>query len=337
MTHRRVLIVAPAFHGYGRSVATAFERRGYHALLHDYDRNASITDKIQHKLVYELPDLISRRRWGARRHARQITRTAVQAVRLTRPDVVVTVRGDAFGEQYWDSLDTAGVVQVLWLYDEIARMSFRPEILSSRPLIVTYSHHDVRALTERGLTASHLRNAYDHAIDFVPYPRNEIVFVGARYPERARILSTLVRSGVPVRAYGRDWSGHPFDRLRTWRVETPDIPNGRDVPRAVAYGITAGAAAAVNTHLDQDGFTMRTYEIPGTGGLQLIDRADVAEVYEPDSEVLVFNSDEELVELARRAVKDSAWSTAIRDRGRQRTLAEHTFDHRIAELERLWV
>ena len=91
---------------------------------------------------------------------------------------------------------------------------------------------------------------------------------------------------MPVRAYGRDWSGHPVDRLRTWRVGTPACRPSATSPRAEAYDVMAASAATLNLHGDQDGFTMRTFEAAGVGGVQLIDRTDVDGLYEPGAEVL---------------------------------------------------
>lgn len=82
---------------------------------------------------------------------------------------------------------------------------------------------------------------------------------------------------------------------------------------------------------------MRTFEAAGAGGVQLIDRADVTSLYDPGAEVLPFGSIDELIELARRAIADSAWAKGIRSAARQRTLAEHTFDHRVAAIESTWV
>lgn len=336
MTATRILLVVPAFHGYGRSIAGALERAGHSVLLHEYDLNATRSSKIRHKLVHELPDRVSGGDSGSRRHADRMSAAAAAAVTGSRPDVVLTVKGDALGGQYWSAVDASGARQLLWLYDELARMSFAPPVLESRPSVISYSPHDVSLLTSRGQRAAHVLDAYDHTIPVTPRRSGDVVFVGARYPDRERILTTLHRAGVPVRAYGRDWSGHPVDRLRTWRLHSPDLPSGRDVPRGIAYGITAGAVAALNSHTDQDGFTMRTYEIPGSGGLQLIDRPDVDQIYDPGEEVLVFSSDEELVELSQRARTDRAWATRIAERGRKRTLAEHTFDHRVPVLEAAW-
>ncbi len=45
---------------------------------------------------------------------------------------------------------------------------------------------------------------------------------------------------------------------------------------------------------------------------------------------------EELLELCARARVDPTWAQGLREAGRRRTLAEHTFDHRVAVLEQLW-
>ena len=202
--------------------------------------------------------------------------------------------------------------------------------------VASYSPLDVATLTRAGVRAAHVPLAHDPRIGWTARPSRQVVFVGARYPSRERLLAGLVAAGVPVQAYGRDWSGHPLDRLRTWRLRRPAVPGHRDVSRAAAYGIMAGAAAALNTHSDQDGFTMRTFESAGVGALQLVDRADVAAVYQPGVECAVFTSEPELVELALRALADPQWARRLGAAARARTLAEHTFEHRARALEELW-
>ena len=334
-TRARVLLVAPAFHGYGDSICHALRRAGYEVRLHPYDLNASLRQKARTKVMHELPGKMGLH-IGARQRRSLITHRATAIVRDTRPDVVITVKGDVLTSDYWHGVDDSGACQLLWLYDELDRMQFDDDILSSRPSIVSYSPHDVEVLSDRGLRVGHVLDAFDHTIRFEPVFSDEVVFVGARYPDRTRVLEGLQRRGVDVRAYGRDWSRHPIDRLRTWELRRPDVPSGRDVSRARAYGLTAGAVAAINSHTDQDGFTMRTYELPGTGSLQLIDRPDIDQIYEPGKEVLVFHDLDELVDLCRRAQAEPGWARGIAEAGRARTLAFHTFDHRVPQLESAW-
>lgn len=335
MTPRHVLLVAPAFHGYGDSIAGALRRSGHRVDVHAYDLNAGLRAKVRTKLVHELPGRLGFTS-GELSRRKVLTARAVEAVRGTRPEVVITVKGDGLGADFWEAVDTSGARQLLWLYDELARMDIDDAVLGSRPSIVSYSPHDVALLRDRGLTVSHVLDAFDHTIAFTPVPTDEIVFVGARYPDRTRLLVGLHERGVPVRAYGRDWSRHVVDRLRTWELRRPPVPAAREVDRSTAYGLTAGAAAALNSHTDQDGFTMRTYELPGTGSVQLIDRPDVDQLYEPGSEVLVFSDLDELVGLCERVRADRPWARAVAERGRARTLAHHTFDHRVPLLEAAW-
>ncbi len=89
-------------------------------------------------------------------------------------------------------------------------------------------------------------------------------------------------------------------------------------------------------HTDQDGFAMRTFEACGAGAVQLIDRPDLAGLYDDGVEVATWSSLEQLVELSERARVDRAWADGLRAAGRKRTLAEHTFDHRVAVVEELW-
>lgn len=332
MSQPRLLLISPGFHGYWRSIAEALERRGYDVTTQVYDtRGPAATLRL--KLLHELP-----RRLGLPQATDAgPTKAAIKALRTARADIVVAIRVTGMLPDFWAELSRQPR-SVLWLYDEVRRTDHTAETLRAATAIATYSRLDAAAFARDRLTVRHVANAFDPHVAVTPAPRiDAVTFIGARYPNRDALLRTLMHAGVPVRAYGRDWSDHPFDRARTWRTGRVGIPNARDVPREVAYGVMQASTATLNMHRDQDGFTMRTFEAAGVGAVQLIDRADVSEFYEPGTEVAVFESPEEAVELARRAARDTVWANGIRERGRARTLAEHTFDHRVAELEKLWV
>ncbi|GAA2127154.1 CgeB family protein [Nocardioides bigeumensis] len=332
---RRLLLVTPAFHGYGRSLAEALERSGYDVTWFPYDAHPGVRGKLDFAVRHRIPTAL-RLHAVAERYVEEVTRSAVQALTDADPDIVVTIKGEGLGRGYWQALDGSSRRQVLWLYDEIDRWCPDPALLASRPLVVSYSRSDTERLRAEGLDAHYVPNAFDQTIPWTPRSSNEVVFVGARYPDRTDLLTALVGRGVPVRAYGRQWSRHVLDRVRTGEAGRPDVPAARDVSRSEAYGITAGSVAALSPHTGQGGFTMRTFELPGTTSLQLIDRHDVEEFYEPGTEVAVYDGIDELVDLCHRAASDRAWARRVGERGRARTLAEHTFDHRVPLLEQLW-
>lgn len=331
MSRPRLLLISPVFHGYWRSISDAFERAGYDVISHLYD-DRSLRETIRYKLSRELPARLG----IARAPSRTASLHAAVAIRRAAADVVLAIRCDELHGVFWEAM-AQHPRSVLWLYDEIRRTNHSSATLGAATAIATYSERDLDHLRKHGHVSSYVPNAYDPHIPVNSHPAlDRVTFIGARYPNRAALLRTLQANSVPVCAVGRDWSNHAVDRLRTWRLRGGEFPSRRDVPRADAYGLMQASIATVNLHHNQDGFTMRTFEAAGVGAVQLIDRPDVAELYEPDKEIAVFTTPEEAVELAHRAQTDTAWANNIRIQGRKRTLAEHTFDHRVAELERLW-
>jgi spore maturation protein CgeB len=332
----RVLVVTPAFHGYGDSIGNALRRRGHEVTVYPYDAHVGTWEKARYKLTVELPGQLGVDRRASA--ARDATDDALEALDAARPDVVLVIRGDLLEPRFWDRLDRLGRPYVVWLYDEVRRMHHQVETLARATAVTSYSPLDVKLLRDQGIDAHHLPNAFDRDRATVrPLTRrDEITFVGARYPDREQALVGLQRAGVPVRAYGRDWSRHPFDRLRTWGWRRPDVPAERDIDRDTAYAVMAASAATVSMHTDQDGFAMRTFEACGAGAVQLIDRPDLAGLYDDGVEVATWETFGELLELCERARVDLPWAARLREAGRARTLAEHTFDHRVVVVEQLW-
>ncbi len=332
----RLLLLAPAFHGYWESLSAELERRGHEVVAWPYDANDGVLRKVRTK-VEELAargdDAL-----GERRRTR-VTGAALEVLTSSGVDRVLAVKADEIGPEFWHEAHRRRLPVTLHLYDELRRMRWSDDGLAEAVgdgLLLTYSRQDLTHLRHAHPEARLWANAFDDRFSPTPRVRDEVAFIGARYPVREQILTALAAADVPVRAYGRDWSHHWFDRARTWNAPRPALPAERDVSRAEGYDVVGGARAALNVHSDQDGFTMRTFEIPGSGGLQLIDRPDVAELYDPGSEVLVWSSPEELVELCRRAGADPDWSRSIRQAGRRRTLAHHTYRQRVEELESWW-
>lgn len=333
----KLLVVTPRFHGYGNSIAESFARLGHEAAVHHYDAVSSPVLKGWNKIRYELPSKFS----GDDLHQspRRVSELARGAIRAHNPDVVLVIRGDVLDADFWQEASRGDRRAAIWLYDEVRRTPrFDRAMVSQYARLATYSPLDAKALTRDGFETLYVPTGFDdrRPVDATSDAGGLVNFIGAVLPQRERSVRALIDAGVPVRAWGRGWSDHPVDRARTWRLHSRDVPNHRDVPASQALAVMRDSAATLNVHGDQDGFTMRTFESSAVGGVQLIDRPDVEEFYEPGREVLVFESDEELVELARRAVAHPEDFTQLRRRARERTMAEHTFVHRAKVLESLW-
>lgn len=335
----RTLLVSPAFHGYHRSIAEALERLGHDVITVRYDAYDTVAQKARLKATVELPERLPA---GLRRgrdpraaEAARITDHVLDRLREVAPDRVLVVKGDALDTRFWDAVEHLPVA--LWMYDDLHRHDHSPELLRRVGLVASYSRSETALLERDGVRALHLPLAFDPHREAVTARRSgRIAFVGAGYPHRVQVLADLAARGLPVHAWGRDFSRHPLDRARTWSWRRPPVEGSRDVTLDEAYRIVGEAAAAVNIHGTQTAASMRTFEIPGMAGVQLVDRDDVAEFYDPATEVAVWHDVDELAALCGRALADHAWADGLRAAGRARTLAEHTFDHRMRTLEEQW-
>lgn len=329
----RIVLLSPAFHGYWRSIQHGLEQCGHDVTTVVYDERAAMADKLLGKLTSDVPRHLGRDRFAA--EARRATARADEQLRSGTPDMLVVVRGDAIDPALVDSVRMRGARTVLWLYDELRRTRFESGQLECYDLVATYSPADAADLRRILSAVIDLPLAFDERLVGNPgtAPMSpELLFIGARYPNRERILFDAAGAGVDVQAFGRDWSRHPVDRIRSLSWRRPAVPDGRDLDRSAAARATAHALTTLNIHGDQDGFTMRTFEVCGVGGLQLVDRPDVALHYEPGTEVVVVESTSEIVEAVGRAHRDTGWARRIRESGQRRTLAHHTFRHRCEKL-----
>ena len=258
----RLLLIGPAFYGLWQGFELAFRSIGYDARSHLYDDYSSLGAKVRNKLRYELPQRLGRDVENAVRG--ELTRSALEAVSTHDPDVVVVIKGDVLGDELWDALDARGRPTLLWLYDALTAMSYDRERLIRPGAVVSFSRDDVATLRDWGIPADHAHLGFDSLLELPVLPaRDEIVFAGARYPARERLLLDLVAHGLPVRAFGRQWSHHPWDRLRTWDVRRPAVPAGRDLDRA-----TASARMRRRTCLGQRARQAGRLQPPGVRGVR---------------------------------------------------------------------
>jgi spore maturation protein CgeB len=77
----------------------------------------------------------------------------------------------------------------------------------------------------------------------------------------------------------------------------------------------------------------RNFEIPGCGGLLLTEYADNLEnYYELGKEVVCFSNDHDLVDKIRHYLEHDGERRQIAEAGYRRTLSEHTYVHRFADI-----
>ncbi len=81
---------------------------------------------------------------------------------------------------------------------------------------------------------------------------------------------------------------------------------------------------------------MRLFETTGVGACLLTDRKEnLADLFEPDGEVLTYKSAEECAEKLRWVLDDEARRQRIAEAGQRRALRDHTFENRAARIDEI--
>lgn len=155
----------------------------------------------------------------------------------------------------------------------------------------------------------------------------DIVFIGNWGPERARILRPVARH-FDLKIWGTDyWS------TRTWPGDPlRDAWQGQSLTGAKAARQQAEANICLNILRPQnlpDGTNMRTFEVPGSGGLSLASRTNGAtEIYAENVASYYFDGVDSLLGQLDRLLSKLSVTDEIRHRSHQLTRDVHTYKHR---------
>jgi len=110
---------------------------------------------------------------------------------------------------------------------------------------------------------------------------------------------------------------------------------GREVRGDDKVYAMRGAKICLNTlhYAEVDGLNCRAFEIAGCGGFQLINGVPVlAEHFEPNVEIAVYQTTDELRDKIRYYLDRPELMRQIADRGRARAHRDHTYEQRLERI-----
>lgn len=204
-------------------------------------------------------------------------------------------------------------------------------------LVLTSFPHYVQMFRDCGVACEYVKLAFEprvleHVGRTTKSFQHDIAFVGGytvAHRQRIELLEQLGRA-LPV-----DYWGYGVDELS-------DQSPVRHRYHGEAWGlqmyqILGQSRIVVNRHVNVAGRfanNMRLYEATGMGALLLTDYKDnLSELFEIGREVVAYRSAEECIELARYYLRYESERLVVAREGQQRTLTEHTYAHRAAEME----
>ena len=152
-------------------------------------------------------------------------------------------------------------------------------------------------------------------------------------PDRLETLRALAQFQLKI--WGRGWKSsggskpfkaaaqHVFQRERF-------IP---DYEAALIYNATEIGLNVHSVQTHEAGLNTRSFELLAAGAFELMDAVPgMEELLQPDREVVVYRSPEEAVSLARYYLQHPQQRKTIARQGRQKTLTQHTYRHRMRQL-----
>ena len=105
------------------------------------------------------------------------------------------------------------------------------------------------------------------------------------------------------------------------------------------YGVLASSRVTINSHIDIAGNqagNMRLFEATGVGACLVTDwKENIADYFEPESEVVTYRSPDECLEIIRWLLANPKERDRIAHAGQVRALRTHSFAERARRLDRI--
>lgn len=253
-----------------------------------------------------------------------------------RPDVLYVFEWSPLGDAFLAEMKS----RVRLLVGQIASPLPDDRTFAAYDLMISSFPPIVHYFRTAGMDSELLRLAFDPRIPEKLSPQAplyDVTFVGGfapshehRVPWLERLLSDLsvdvfgygierVPTGSPIRAHyrGSAWGWRMYEVLQRSRI-------------TLNLHARISVRGTVHTRFANN---MRLYEATGVGTCLVTEsKENMAELFEPGKEVVTYDDPDECVEKLRYYLGHDAARCTVGQAGQARTLATHTYAHRIAEL-----
>jgi spore maturation protein CgeB len=282
--------------------------------------------------------------WRTAWYRRRDERLLRAAARL-KPDLILMLEGLSFSTAFLRRLrETARCPMVTWWVDDPFRYPMDRIFGLFDTLFIFDRSYEERLRREGAADVRFLPCACDETVyrpqrlppNQLRRYRSEVALVAWYCDTRLETVNALSR--FDLRIWGRGWR----------RPEVLEALNGnhrkilqqeRFVPDREAVKIFAATQIGLNIHSGQShqaGLNARSFDLLASGTFQLVDALPgMEELLEPGKEVAVYRTPAEAADRVGYYLKHPAERAAIAARGRARTLAQHTYLHRMRSMLRV--
>jgi spore maturation protein CgeB len=355
----RILLVGPHWFG-GLTESVAHALRQLNCELEIFYFNKVVADDVSKSIEIDTrenlrniasrfgitPTLFLRQLFWYMVMSREIDRRLVQLANDFMPDLVLVLKGEMLLPKTLKKLKTISSKPVLanwWvdnpiLQDDKNKWLIYPHCVPHYDSIFIFDRAYFAPLKELGakkiffLPCAADPAKYHHenlSSDQRSQLSCNVCFIASYYSNRGELISPFL--SVPGLAI---WGGGWSEFLKRKGINNAnDIVRGDYLPVEDVNRAYQAAQFVLNSHHSQTkrgGLNSRAFEIPASGGAQLMDYVpEMEDLLKPGEEVIVYRSPKEGATLAKELINDPGARDKIARAGYERVMAEHTYTHRM--------
>ena len=243
-----------------------------------------------------------------------------------KPDVVFTLT-QSLNSETLRKLKKHNIRTMVWWGDTAANMKGKGILDEGWDLIFIKDSYAAQKLKALGLPAFQLFEAMNPAWHkpLSNQQNNNLILAGTFYDYRHYLTRRLLKDKVSLQLYG--------GRLPGWAdPEIKALHSGKYVVREEKSRVFGAGLAVLNsTSMSEfDSVNCRAFEAAGAGGLQIMEyRTSIDQCFEPEKEILLYKSYDQLLALIKKAIQYPDEMKKIREAGYKRAFGEHTYRHRL--------
>lgn len=346
------LLISPNFHNYGDMLAEKLTARGIEMTHLPYpDREESFPERAYYFLLAQTK--YRSHRYGRfelqRKRNKELiesfNETIPEAVRELEPDFVLVIQGAFVKPETvrWIREET-NATPILWSYDELDRLRLTRQSVDyyeSAYLFKPPSHSEFQGANVKPLPLAHDDSVYD-VVDSEDDPSIDVSFVGSLTNSRRRELFSQIvnKLDANVAIWSPAWTWTNPVLLYRYKIKRRELSshiNNTVIDHATVNEVYNRSKICLNIHkawkADSEepvGLNMRTFEVPGAGGFQLVDEVTSLDShFNVGDELVTYSGTDDLLEKIRYYLDADEERNAIARRGYRRAKDEHTFDDRL--------
>lgn len=254
----------------------------------------------------------------------------LNAAKTYRPDILLALT-QSIREETLFELKRLGVnYRVAWWGDPPAHLKQMGLLSNEWDAIFFKDPEAVTKFWRIGLNTYLLHEAMnpDWHKPVATQQNDNVVVAGIFYGYRQFLVSRLIQDNISVGLYGPE--------LPLWvKPEIKRYHKRQYIVKEEKSRVFGEGLACLNSTQIAEGNSLncRAFEIAGAGGLQIMEYKPIIEqCFEPDKEILLFNTYGELLAQLERAKKYPQEMVTIRQAAARRALHEHTYRHRLTQM-----